>query len=56
LFLPFLVLDLVCAAVLLSVGMNGLRAEVVALPFKLLLFVLADGWHLVFRGLIQSYT
>jgi type III secretion protein R len=56
LFLPFLVLDLVCAAILLSVGMSTVRAETVALPFKLLLFVLADGWHLVFRGLVQSYT
>jgi type III secretion protein R len=56
LFLPFLVLDLVCAAVLLSLDMNGVRAETVALPFKLLLFVLADGWHLVFRGLVLSYT
>lgn len=56
LFLPFLVLDLLCAAILLSVGMTTVRAEAVALPFKLLLFVMADGWHLVFRGLVQSYT
>jgi len=56
LFLPFLVLDLVCASILLSVGMTTVRADVVSLPFKLLLFVLADGWHLVFRGLVQSYT
>jgi type III secretion protein R len=56
LFLPFLVLDLVCAAILLSVGMTTVRTETIALPFKLLLFVAADGWHLVFRGLVQSYT
>jgi type III secretion protein R len=56
LFLPFLLLELLCAAVLLSVGMHTVRAETVSLPFKLLLFVVADGWHLLFRGLILSYT
>jgi type III secretion protein R len=56
LFLPFLLLDLVCAAVLHAVGMHGVSAQTVALPLKLLLFVLADGWHLLFRGLVSSYT
>jgi type III secretion protein R len=56
LFLPFLVIDLLVASVLLSLGMNTLATEAVSLPFKLLLFVLADGWHLLFRGLVLGYT
>jgi len=56
LFLPFLVIELVIATVLLSLGMNTLAPEAVSLPFKLLLFVLADGWHLILRGLVLHYT
>lgn len=56
LFLPFLVIELVVATVLLSLGMYTLPPEAVSLPFKLLLFVLADGWHLIFRGLVLAYT
>ncbi len=56
LFLPFLVIELVCATVLLSLNMTTLQPETVSLPFKLLLFVLADGWHLIFRGLALGYT
>ena len=56
LFLPFLVLDLLCATVLLSLGMNTIQPEAVSLPFKLLLFLVADGWHLLMRGLVLSYT
>lgn len=56
LFLPFLVIELVVATVLLSLGMTSLPPEAVSLPFKLLLFVLADGWHLLFRGLVLAYT
>lgn len=55
LFLPFLVLDLVIANLLLALGMHTMSPATVALPFKLLLFVLADGWHLVARGLVESY-
>jgi type III secretion protein R len=55
LFLPFLVLDLVISNVLLALGMHMLSPTTVSLPFKLLLFVLADGWHLVARGLVESY-
>jgi type III secretion protein R len=55
LFLPFLVVDLVVANLLVGLGMTSLSPAVVALPFKLLLFVLVDGWHLVARGLVQSY-
>ena len=56
LFLPFLVIELLTAMVLTSLGMNAVAPEMVSLPFKLLLFVLADGWHLLFRGLILGYT
>jgi type III secretion protein R len=56
LFLPFLVLELVVATILLALGMNAVSPEAVSLPFKLLLFVLADGWHLVMRALVLSYT
>ncbi len=55
LLLPFLVLELVVASILTSLGMTRLDPRSVALPFKLLLFVLADGWHLLARGLIQTY-
>lgn len=55
LFIPFLVLDLVIANLLLALGMNMLTPTTVSLPFKLLLFVLADGWHLIARGLVESY-
>jgi type III secretion protein R len=55
LFLPFLVLDLVISNLLLALGMHMLTPTTVSLPFQLLLFVLADGWHLVARGLVESY-
>ena len=55
LFVPFLVIDLVIANLLLALGMHMLSPPTVSLPFKLLLFVLADGWHLVVRGLVESY-
>lgn len=54
--IPFLVVDLVVASVLAALGMNMLSPTSVSLPFKLLLFVLADGWHLLLRGLIESYV
>ncbi len=55
LLLPFLVLDLVVATVMASVGLTALPAATVALPFKLLLFVAVDGWSLLARGLILGY-
>jgi type III secretion protein R len=55
LFIPFLVLDMVISNLLLALGMHMLTPTTVSLPFKLLLFVLADGWHLVARGLVESY-
>ncbi len=55
LFIPFLVIDLVVAAILTSVGMMMLPPVIVALPFKLIFFVLVDGWSLVAGSLVRSY-
>jgi flagellar biosynthetic protein FliP len=55
LFIPFLIIDLVVASVLMSMGMMMLPPVVVSLPFKLIFFVLVDGWSLVAGSLIQSY-
>ncbi len=55
LFLPFIVIDLVVASVLMSMGMFMLPPLMVSLPFKLLLFVLVDGWSLVVGSLVQSF-
>jgi type III secretion protein R len=55
LFVPFLVVDMVIANLLLALGMHMLSPTTVSLPFKLLLFVLADGWQLIMRGLVESY-
>jgi flagellar biosynthetic protein FliP len=55
LFLPFLIIDLVVASVLMSMGMMMLPPVVVSLPFELIFFVLVDGWSLVAGSLIQSY-
>jgi len=54
-FLPFLVLDMVIANVLLALGMQTLSPSQVSLPFKILLFVAVDGWALLARGLILGY-
>ena len=55
-FLPFLVIDLVIAAVLMSMGMMMVPPAVVSLPFKLAFFVIADGWTLLAGALVRSYT
>ena len=55
LFLPFLIIDLVVASVLMAMGMMMLPPVVVSLPFKLIFFVLVDGWSLVAGSLVQSY-
>lgn len=55
LYLPFLVIDLVVSSILMSMGMMMLPPVMVSLPFKLILFVLVDGWHLLTRGLVQSF-
>lgn len=54
-FLPFLVIDLVVAAILMSMGMMMVPPAIVSLPFKLAFFVVADGWALVASGLARSY-
>ncbi|MBI1825592.1 MAG: flagellar type III secretion system pore protein FliP [Planctomycetes bacterium] len=54
-YLPFLVIDMVVATILLSMGMMMLPPVLISLPFKLLLFVLADGWHLVVENLLTSF-
>lgn len=56
LFLPFLVIDLVVASVTLSVGMMQLPPVMVSAPFKILLFVLVDGWNLVIGSLMRSFS
>tara|TARA_Y100001960_G_scaffold283435_1_gene318526 strand:- start:213 stop:992 length:780 start_codon:yes stop_codon:yes gene_type:complete len=56
LFIPFLVIDLVVSSVLLSMGMMMLPPIVVSLPFKILLFVLVDGWNLVVQSLVRSFN
>ena len=56
LFLPFLVIDMVVASVLLSMGMMQLPPVMVSLPFKVLLFIMVDGWNLVIASLVQSYV
>ena len=55
LYLPFLIIDLVIASVLMSMGMLMLPPAMISLPFKLLLFVLADGWTLIVQNLILSF-
>ena len=55
LFLPFIVIDVVVGSVLMSMGMVMLPPALISLPFKLLLFVLVDGWGLVITGLVQSF-
>ena len=54
-FLPFLIIDLVVAAILMSMGMMMVPPAIVSLPFKLAFFVVADGWSLVSGALVRSY-
>ena len=56
LFLPFLVIDMVVSSVLLSMGMMQLPPMMVSLPFKVLLFIMVDGWGLVVASLVKSYA
>lgn len=55
LFVPFLVIDMVVASVLMSMGMMMLPPIIVSLPFKILLFVLVDGWYLLIKSLVESF-
>ena len=54
-FVPFLVIDMVVASTLMSMGMMMLPPIMVSLPFKLIFFVLVDGWHLITSSLVQSF-
>jgi flagellar biosynthetic protein FliP len=55
LYIPFLIIDMVVASVLLSMGMMMLPPVMISLPFKLMLFVLADGWYLIVGSLVKSF-
>jgi len=54
-FLPFMIIDMVVASVLMSMGMMMMSPATISLPFKIMLFVLADGWHLLIGSLVQSF-
>ncbi|WP_153109241.1 flagellar type III secretion system pore protein FliP [Propionivibrio limicola] len=55
-FIPFLIIDMVVASVLMSMGMMMMSPMMVSLPFKLMLFVLVDGWHLIMGSLVMSFS
>lgn len=55
-FVPFIVIDMIVASVLMSMGMFMLPPVTISLPFKILLFVLADGWHLIVKSLLESFV
>lgn len=55
-YVPFLIIDMVVASILMSMGMFMLPPVIVSLPFKVLLFILVDGWHLVVQSLVRSYA
>jgi len=55
-FIPFVIIDMVVASVLMSMGMMMLSPVLISLPFKLMLFVLVDGWHLIIGSLVQSFS
>lgn len=55
-FIPFIVLDLVVANILLALGMFMLSPTIISLPFKILIFVAVDGWSLIVNGLVQSFN
>ena len=54
-YIPFIVIDMVVASVLMSMGMMMLPPTTISLPFKILLFVLADGWNLIIGGLVRTF-
>jgi flagellar biosynthetic protein FliP len=55
-FIPFLVIDMIVASILMSMGMMMLPPSMISLPFKILLFVMADGWNLVVASLVTSFN
>ncbi|MEI6806810.1 MAG: EscR/YscR/HrcR family type III secretion system export apparatus protein, partial [Myxococcaceae bacterium] len=54
-FLPFMVIDMAVSNILMALGMQMLAPTMISLPFKLLLFVMVDGWHLITKGLVLGY-
>ncbi len=56
LYLPFLVIDMVVASTLMSLGMVMLPPVLISLPFKLMIFVLVDGWSMVVKSLVMSFN
>ncbi|MED3623987.1 flagellar type III secretion system pore protein FliP [Neobacillus thermocopriae] len=54
-FIPFLVIDMIVSSVLMSMGMMMLPPVMISLPFKILLFILVDGWHLIVESLLRSF-
>jgi flagellar biosynthetic protein FliP len=56
LYIPFLVIDMIVASILLSMGMMMLPPVMISMPFKIILFVLIDGWHLIIKQLITSFN
>ena len=55
-YLPFLVIDIVVSSVLVSMGMMFLPPSMIALPFKLIMFVMVDGWYLIVKSLVESFV
>ena len=55
-FLPFLVIDIVISSVLVSMGMMFLPPTTIALPFKLIMFVMVDGWYLIIKSLVEGFA
>lgn len=54
-YVPFIVIDMVVASVLMSMGMMMLPPTTISLPFKILLFILADGWNLVIKSVVETF-
>ena len=54
-FVPFLIIDMVVASILMSMGMMMLPPMIIALPFKMIFFVLVDGWYLIVGSLVRSF-
>jgi flagellar biosynthetic protein FliP len=54
-YIPFIVIDMVVASTLMSMGMMMLPPTTISMPFKILLFVLADGWYLIIKSLVESF-
>jgi flagellar biosynthetic protein FliP len=54
-YIPFLIIDMVVASTLMSMGMLMLPPVTISLPFKILLFIMIDGWHLIARSLVTSF-